>query len=595
MQESRTKTIEEEWTTTSFFRESWLATIKQHRNRLIPLKTIQDNKVWFECLFNEKEPVKSTYRCRLCHKYFDTFKMDKRYKPSLASETGVLKNDYEKNREMIANHGKQSQHQEIIRKLEVQAVDKLPQQFQQIQDKKEQENAWYFAVTMRMIRTVHVETKINLPLDSHSKIVQLQAANGLSMGHHHLERTSATRMMMLISLDMHKTLIRSVCSKKLPISIIVDSSTDASQNHYLIVYFQRIENDVPVIYFYKLIKLAADESAAGLFRAIENQITSDGPAFTNNVKENLIGFASDGASVMMGSHNGLKVLINNWATKNIYVKHCMAHRLNLVIRSAMKTVSYYKTFEETIISVHNFYNHHGHKRKGHLKELAAVLELRAYEIPNTFQARWIASEYHVINNLNQSWHLIVTDLEEISIDASFTQDTKAQAKGLYQKLKNKNFLLILQFTCDITDILSHWSKRLQQRSGVLVGAEQYRNQMIQSFEEMKQKTGRFLTFFLDTVICSDSLRKWSYSTYDSSLVVCWQNIDLLPKSRVPDLENIRVKLLDELKHEIESYFPEGDLSDFDIFLPKKFHLQKVRCFCMASVKYAHSHLDSDCQ
>jgi len=137
------------------------------------------------------------------------------------------------------------------------------------------------------------------------------------MGYHHYERRSATRMMIFISDEMHKTFIRAVCEKSLPISIIIDAATDASQNHYLIILFQHLENEIPVIYFYTLVKLTADESAAGLFRSIQEQFDVDGLAFKNAIKRDLVGFASDGAAVMMGSQGGLKVNIVDYVKQTI--------------------------------------------------------------------------------------------------------------------------------------------------------------------------------------------------------------------------------------------------------------------------------------
>jgi len=83
-----------------------------------------------------------------------------------------------------------------------------------------------------MMRSVYIEAKINVPFSAHPQIVALQEANGVYLGYHHYERTAATRMTMMISEKMHEILIKSLTSKQSPLSIIVDGSTDAGQNHY---------------------------------------------------------------------------------------------------------------------------------------------------------------------------------------------------------------------------------------------------------------------------------------------------------------------------------------------------------------------------
>ena len=54
------------------------------------------------------------------------------------------------------------------------------------------------------------------------------------------------------------------------------------------------------------------------------------------MKSNLVGFASDGASVMLGRHQGLGVHFERFSSRpKIYKIHCMAHRLNLVVKKSL--------------------------------------------------------------------------------------------------------------------------------------------------------------------------------------------------------------------------------------------------------------------
>jgi len=131
--------------------ETWLTQMKQHQGAIFPFTNVKENKHWFEYLFNAENPRLSTYRCRLCHKYFDKLKLDSRYKSALAQPEGVLKKSYDSNREMIMNHARQSQHQLIIEKLQSEAINTLPQQFREIQENSDKENLWHFAATIRMI------------------------------------------------------------------------------------------------------------------------------------------------------------------------------------------------------------------------------------------------------------------------------------------------------------------------------------------------------------------------------------------------------------------------------------------------------------
>jgi hypothetical protein len=76
----------------------------------------------------------------------------------------------------------------------------------------------------------------NVPLGSHATMVKLQKMNGADLGVYHYERTSATRMLNSISKEMKNTLKDYLKSSNMPISILVDMTTDASVKNYLCVH-----------------------------------------------------------------------------------------------------------------------------------------------------------------------------------------------------------------------------------------------------------------------------------------------------------------------------------------------------------------------
>lgn len=81
--------------------------------------------MWFEYVFNKKDPVKSTFRCRLCNKYYDAFGFQQRYKSALAEENGTLKKYKHDNKKAIAEHPKIPGHIAVIQKLQDQSAKRL--------------------------------------------------------------------------------------------------------------------------------------------------------------------------------------------------------------------------------------------------------------------------------------------------------------------------------------------------------------------------------------------------------------------------------------------------------------------------------------
>uniref|UniRef100_A0A915JWE0 Uncharacterized protein n=1 Tax=Romanomermis culicivorax TaxID=13658 RepID=A0A915JWE0_ROMCU len=73
---------------------------------------------------------------------------------------------------------------------------------------------------------------------------------------------------------------------------------------------------------------------------------------------------------------------------------------------------------------------------------------------------------------------------------------------------------------------------------------------------------------METVICSDSLtRKCSPQDYGRSISVRWQTVELEQRGRVPSLNIYRSLFLTAFRDQIEDYFPEGSMTNFDILLP----------------------------
>lgn len=104
------------------FRTSWIQQISTHQKGFIPIEEVEKHKEWFEYLFNDKDPVKSTYRCRLCYKYYDNFGLQKRYKSGFAEEKGTLRTRKNDNKQHIAEHAKTPGHAAIVQTLQAQAA-----------------------------------------------------------------------------------------------------------------------------------------------------------------------------------------------------------------------------------------------------------------------------------------------------------------------------------------------------------------------------------------------------------------------------------------------------------------------------------------
>lgn len=141
-------------------------------------------------------------------------------------------------------------------------------------------------------------------------------------------------MVETISTSMRKELVNCLLSKNYPLSIILDGSSDPNGQHYIIVYFQAIEDYRPVTYFYKLIPTTTDESADGFYRILRGAFHDEEKDLYRHLQKNMAGYGSDGAAVMLGKDNGLAVVLEREMIKRpLYKIHCMAHRLHMLIKN----------------------------------------------------------------------------------------------------------------------------------------------------------------------------------------------------------------------------------------------------------------------
>lgn len=442
--------------------------------------------------------------------------------------------------------------------------------FDDIQHKEAAANDGNLKVTAAMFRTVFLEVKKNIAFDSHSSLVSLQEMHGVMMGHHHYEKCGAIAILESMSSHMHTLMIKHMISMNLPFSIILDGSTDSTETKFLIIYFQILDNNIPVMCFYRLVEASSDVTAKGLYESISKAFESEKVDFRNYVKRNLIGYVSDGEAVMSGHRGGLLSYFQANTDNFVYAVHCMAHRLELAIVKSFKIIPYFARFEKFINDLFQFYNLNSSKRKAHLKETANMMKKKLYALNYIYHVRWISSELQSITNLKKMMPVIVNDLEIVRESPQFDKSTQDLASKLVNQFKGKNFLVILHFISDVLHHFSFWSLKMQERTAMLVDFSEFNEKILTTFSHLKNNNGRDLNLFLENAICEEGPCQ-SLTTYYDSEYVTFENIPLAhdESEGIPQLLEIRERFLDSIIAQIKSYFPSSDLKLFRVFLPKE--------------------------
>jgi len=163
--------------------------------------------------------------------------------------------------------------------------------------------------TEYIFRTAYYIAKYNRPFDDHFKLIELQKANGISLGSILHSRYSATTIIDHISTKMREQLVKNIidCSAKL--SVLIDESTTLSSKTSMVVYIKSaISNDDPIFMFLDLVELdnqlavnIVDKLLACLHKWAFNEIF---------LQKSWVSFVSDGASVLLGKKNGVAKRLN---------------------------------------------------------------------------------------------------------------------------------------------------------------------------------------------------------------------------------------------------------------------------------------------
>uniref|UniRef100_A0AC34FGI9 DUF4371 domain-containing protein n=1 Tax=Panagrolaimus sp. ES5 TaxID=591445 RepID=A0AC34FGI9_9BILA len=157
--------------------------------------------------------------------------------------------------------------------------------------------------TSRVFLTAYTVVKKHISFRLFPTLIKLlQSSRALPPTIKHNNRRSFGRIVNTISRHMRSRLIQTLKIKQPPVSIILDTSSVKQCRQYLLVFIQITVDVIPKVYLYNVTELTGEKSL-DMKTALLDAFEKDG--ITKVIKDNLIGFTSDGASNMVGIRGGL--------------------------------------------------------------------------------------------------------------------------------------------------------------------------------------------------------------------------------------------------------------------------------------------------
>ena len=491
----------------------------------------------------------------------------------MSADEGVLHAKKQKNSDVIRGHASSPVHQEILKRMKV--IHDQPNIYKNIK----WEESERVKVTARVMRSIYTGIKhMAASFTSMKYLISLQEKHAVDLGTQCKSRFTITKMVESIGKSMHQRLITSLKSNPNPLSIIVDTATDKAKIHELAVLFHTMENDAPVDYLYGLLRMGSDQTAEAQTDILVKHLKKDG--LYDHVKEHIIAFVSDGASVMTGKKKGMGVRLRKLFGPRLISHHCQNHRIELVFGHAMDAFNSFNVIESNLNDLYSFYKKSG-KTFGSMLEFLDDGALKHFSLNYIFKIRWVASHHRAVKKVFDNHKEIVTHLRLIEHKTDRVGHNYGVIKAAKRHLRfltDKRAMLLMIYNLDAQKAFTIQSKTFERTDASIIGMSKGKQQLeadmlnVAFFENNpNSETQKFLS----NVICGDMQTNTKCQTlenYEQAEYVIWKGIKLESYPLRPPLLQPEFEPLSEIKEAyvnlivdlLQDYFPDIRINDFDL-------------------------------
>lgn len=178
----------------------------------------------------------------------------------------------------------------------------------------------------------------------------------------------------------------------------------------------------------------ASATANNIYESIVNLFTK----YEIPYKQNLIGFAADGASTMMGRHHSVNTLLKK-DVPNIFVMKCLCHSLALCTSYACAKLP--NEIENLVRKIYSYFSY-SYKRQDQLKQFQEFVNSKIHKLLQPSQTRWLSVSSAIIRILEQFEAL------KLYFQSEYLEDEKENCENIYSMLCDpltKQYLNFLEY------------------------------------------------------------------------------------------------------------------------------------------------------
>lgn len=236
-------------------------------------------------------------------------------------------------------------------------------------------------------------------------------------------------------------------------SLIIDETTDITSKKALVLVVRYIDKNTKVIKdrflsFLEMIKTDANT----IFETIKNFFDKHEIPL-----QNLIGLATDGATVMAGEFGGVQAKFKQNNINLLFIK-CTCHSLHLCTSYACKKLPV--TVEKLCRNIFNFFAHSS-KRIAEFKEFQDYCSVKSHKILGISSTRWLSLD-NVINRIIEQWDALRLYFISCSLEINGIQSTE-----LAESMSSPRFKIYFLFLSYILHVINNLNKEFQSEKSRL--------------------------------------------------------------------------------------------------------------------------------
>ena len=339
-----------------------------------------------------------------------------------------------------------------------------------------------------MFQNCHALAKHQRPFRDFVWLCELDQAKGLDVGKkRYRNETAARTFTKYIAEDASKTLTDDIKDAKF-LSVTSDGSTDSSTKEQEIV-FVRYAKGGKIFTKFVATKSPRAPDARGIHEAIMKALK------TINIDEDvlqrkLVAFGCDGASVMIGKKNGVAALLKH-LQPSVIIVHCLAHRLELAYKDAVKTSSSaYKDTIALLMGIYFFYHNSG-KQKTALQESYQAMNVKTVIPTRVSGTRWLGHLYKALCIFLRGYPVIHQQLQDCAASKIKTEN-KNKAVGYLRLMEKGSVIAYMHLLRDVLEPLTKLSKALQIQDTTIAEASEKMEAAKEQLTEYENSDGPWL-------------------------------------------------------------------------------------------------------